>query len=1784
MAASTATEYLVVGANGEHWVSRQALTASGFAWDSARVGFARTVTVGGVTWWERESVVVDPRTDRPGEVLVQLPGGPHWLGEADAAAVGLLRPNRLPRPLFGGHKPAATDLDTLPGWPVVEQLREHATRPAAIGSMLRFVVRAGAQHLRVPGSVVDAEGNRVDDNGDIIGADGAVVLKDADVIAIEVLLEVAGEPRWVGVDRSTTLVPGSDQAAAGWPAAVLAANAIVAEHISRLAPSDALPASESIAPLDATSTSESIASMTPPPLLTAPMTDAEIELLVGGWTPPSRSLPRAVRQGAVAPTVATGNPGRAVAAMFGAAVALPLVATAASTAVVRAPAGSRPTLVESSNLPVPGHIGAILLPEDGFVPRADGVELISVAGPNGRSWVSPTDLAAAGYRWQPDKQWYARPFTLAEGVEVFEHDLVVVAPGADATTVLLTVGDTTHTVPAEVAAGVGLVPDRELRGPIFGTEGPKSVDLEHYRGVAGTVTWPVLNQLAALVTDPAAILSMTRFVLTDGTAIGHDDPPADSDVAGLDVLLTVRGTPQWVRVDRSTKLPIDWFAGQSNSAVGQPIWPALLLAAQASVLAIERDAAIAELTAYAVTRARQGRLIAGLNETTADEALDTSVAVGQPMRQSADNDDFMGSFGFSLEEVEPVAVAVRAVAADVDQVTDSAPSAELIVPADGLVIGTGSDAIHLASGDKLAARWELAAPGKRAEYIWVRKPDGGQWHQISATELAGRGLVMPRLAVIDADVFGAQISAADVVQGGLGTCYLHAGLSAMAFAHPDWVRQMIDVNPETGAIAVRFVRDGVEEWVPVDRRFYVYETGDGGRMAYALAEPGQPLWPALVEKARAIHQGGALGYAGIVGGNSGAVATALRPVATVTSQGRAQPSRGVDDGNFAHPMTLGADALADLIIAANDSTVTAAAALAIAHTVLDLEPEWLAWTKSWLSPITWNAENALRRMMGHPTIDRETWLRTNNVRTGIGFRTFLAEKFGRDWATAQPVLEPVIALMTTWESGTELDDTHAATRVLTRWAGDRVKALLTRGDFVMVATNSTPTGARHPRTDLQPDHAYTVLGLRSDPTDPSYVTHLLLRDPNGTTTELSVRHFNQLVFISSAGPATQFVLGDGELALTVLPSSIQTRQPWAIDPATLLVDQPSGARANATAVAHTVDIVGALGGRQRPRPRYQRPPKLPADLDTNGSLTDATTRARQAAHWWERHGRAWWTALRFDELADVDQYRLVTRYHRLRKSDGLPIRVRDTMNRSFLRHESARLRASTGTGSTATEQRLTVLTRFDQAVATADAEAAAFPGRSAIAAPRAFLLRVEPSAFDGAGSLVLSIGNPVTASVVSWHVPGASVAPATAANTGVELYAATAQELAGRGSTATIVWLDRAATPEASVANWIKSAVAAAPRDGKARLEAAMGALRTGRVQRGGTAPHIEVFDDMWGTPSARSSRTHSVGRPINHSLAQPRSWSSELTMLGRDRHPLFGPSGRPDARDLAPDGVEPHAAALRALIARHPGWVGQLVRERADGNFEVVFHRADGTVTRVAVDRQFAVVDGNADYRVTTAGQPLWPAVIAKALAVYHDNEPAADLLGESPATETDLLPGYRAGEPTAIPAALTPPHGWNPAGQLSSLTGTTHRVLAHPMYLSPELLRAWLGSDLATVLTTASRGVAPVELWRAVAFLQSEHDVWEQARAAFASAPDPAHAVELVRAWLGEHPGTADRAFDQLLRAPRSRQCIDCANYSPAPRTRLRCSRRCSMPSPPRTPTRIRAPRWPTYCAAHT
>ncbi|WP_373864385.1 C2 family cysteine protease [Nocardia salmonicida] len=993
---------------------------------------------------------------------------------------------------------------------------------------------------------------------------------------------------------------------------------------------------------------------------------------------------------------------------------------------------------------------------------------------------------------------------------------------------------------------------------------------------------------------------------------------------------------------------------------------------------------------------------------------------------------------------------------------------------------------------------------------------------------------MPRLAVIDAAIFGAQISAADVVQGALGTCYLHAGLSAMAFARPDLVRQMFDVNPETGEIAIRFVRDGVAVWVPVDRRFYVYETGDGSRMAYALAEPGQPLWPAFVEKAWAIHQGGALGYAGVVGGNSGAVATALRPVVTVTSQGRAQPSRGVDDGNFAHPMSLGPDALADLIIAANDSTVTAAAALAIAHTVLDLEHEWLAWTKSWLSSVTWSAENAIREVMGYSTVDRETWLRNNNVRTGVGFRTFLAEKFGRDWATAEPVLAPVIALMTTWESGTELDDTHQATRVLTRWAGDRVKALLTRGDAVMVATNPTSTGTNHPITDLQPDHAYTVIGLRSDPADPSYVTHLLLRNPNGTATDLSVRHFNQLLFISSAGPATQFVLGDGELALTVLPSSIQTRQPWAIDPPTLLADQPTGAQAAATAVAHTVDIVGELGGRQRPRPRYQRPPKLPSDLDANGSLTAATTRARQAAHWWERHGRAWWAALRFDELTDADQYRLVTEYHRLRKSDGLPVRVRDTMNRGFLRHELARSRASAGTGKTATANALrsAVLTRFDRAVATADAEAAALAGRSAIAAPRAFLLRVEPSAFDGTGSLVLSIGNPITASVLTWHVPGETVAPTAAAKTGVELYAATAQELAGSRSTATIVWLDRAAIPKASVANWIKSAVAAAPRDGKARLESAMAALRTGRVQRGGRAPHIEVVDDMWGTPSARSSRAHPVDRPINHLLAQPRSWPNQLTTLGRDEYVLFGSSGRPDVSDLAPDGVEPHAAALRALIARHPGWIAQLVRERADGNFEVVFHRADGTVARVAVDRQFPVVNGNADYRAATPGQPLWPAVLAKALAVYQDNEPAADLLGESSATETGPLPGYRAGEPTAIPAALTPPHGWNPAGQLSSLTGTTQRVLTHPMYLSPELLRALYGADIATVLTTRSRRVAPVVLWDAVAFAQSEHDVWEQARAAFARAPDPARAVGQMLAWLAEYPSTAERAFDRLLR----------------------------------------------------
>lgn len=123
---------------------------------------------------------------------------------------------------------------------------------------------------------------------------------------------------------------------------------------------------------------------------------------------------------------------------------------------------------------------------------------------------------------------------------------------------------------------------------------------------------------------------------------------------------------------------------------------------------------------------------------------------------------------------------------------------------------------------------------------------------------------------VTGSAFGASpaVSPADVSQGALGDCYLLAMMIAIARVRPDVLQKLVKDNGD-GTYEVTLYEDHliggatpytekVTAEVPVDKN---------GNPLYAQVNPradgGRPLWPLLIEKAYAKHQGG---YADIEGG------------------------------------------------------------------------------------------------------------------------------------------------------------------------------------------------------------------------------------------------------------------------------------------------------------------------------------------------------------------------------------------------------------------------------------------------------------------------------------------------------------------------------------------------------------------------------------------------------------------------------------------------------------------------------------------------------------------------------------------------------------------------------------------------------------------------------------------------------------------------------------------------------------------------------------------------------
>lgn len=969
----------------------------------------------------------------------------------------------------------------------------------------------------------------------------------------------------------------------------------------------------------------------------------------------------------------------------------------------------------------------------------------------------------------------------------------------------------------------------------------------------------------------------------------------------------------------------------------------------------------------------------------------------------------------------------------------------------------------------------------------------------------------------------------DLRNGVAATSYLLSDLRALATRVPGLIKDMIRVRTDADGkrlFSVRFfdAAQGRWVWVTVDDTFYADASG---ALPYGVEQPGQPLWPAVFEKAFAVFRGGEKGFAG-VGTGRARIATE----ATESSVASLEVSHGVlasivrEPGLLAMLLEWANRFFATSVRGTVDATRKAFAEFLIREVATATDRVGAVLDEQGLTPDLLAAleHTELTVLLGERTADAVREALAQRPETG-GRAEFLAY-LGAHWRASVAALP---GQLDAWKSDAETNDGPIAQRADEQpdrpSSNDGTEAVVER------ATEAT-----------------TPAALGTTPAAP------------GTTPPA----------LGTTPPAL------GTTPATTLGSAIDgtAHQPTGIDQSTA-AGGPSAVAASGT---HSASVLGLRGPVRQHASSAARqfvpPPELPSELTMSGSVVDLRNRADQTVHWWDQHGGRWWNALRFNTLPPAEQYELVTRYHRLRKLDGIPVGVRDTLNRTYLRAELSRLTEREQAGQlTANEQRLiSVVRAVDSTLTDAGQVAAWVAERSGIATPQVFLQRFEPQAFGGTGSLILSFGDTDLARSVVWHVPGAEQSAGPTLRPGLELgadrYAALEHQDA-RGRSAVVVWLGHGGVSGSDRGTRARRWVSSPLVSGRQRFADALttfGVMRHGMERRGllRRPESVEVVDRRWGTTVERTGR--GMDPLWNAELSLPRAelhltdpvvfTSTEPLTRGRqvrlaagttvpmyrspDRPdqvlvrdpaaiddatawhavpermfgtvvptlvwlggPLFAPDGIPRETDVVWDNTEIHSGAqylhaeLIDLVRERPGWVRRMVRERPDGVFEVRFTAPDGTAQRVAVDRRFYAYDGRIAYGAHVPGQPLWPAVLEKAWTLLRG--PALGDAGEGAefgavlrggATVLgDAMVGARLPSATT---ALRPAGEWAPAGRWRAGSGVESREIAHPMRMDERTLTRVLGDA-----RVARKILSHKDSWRARRMVAGNLEIWEDARA---------------------------------------------------------------------------------------
>ncbi|WP_069161930.1 C2 family cysteine protease [Nocardia altamirensis] len=355
---------------------------------------------------------------------------------------------------------------------------------------------------------------------------------------------------------------------------------------------------------------------------------------------------------------------------------------------------------------------------------------------------------------------------------------------------------------------------------------------------------------------------------------------------------------------------------------------------------------------------------------------------------------------------------------------------------------------------------------------WIKNPKESAWHLIDdADDVLG----MPIVAVRHNDpLFGAQgPKPEDVRQGESGDCYLLADLKNLAAHNPDSIAEIIHDHGD-GTVSVRFFTEETPgepprpEWVRVEKRIYVDPDNEHGW--FAGHAPGDPLWPAMIEKAYAQHFGNGLGFHGIDGGFAGETAGQLgKGFYRSPGGGFPQPVRTIDDGKFLHPMRFDVDTLHQQI----------GGDLEFSRQFVASYDDWIL-SRDKLRDDTWDKLEQLYPN-DDDTVDREydIFLSTKDLATPEGLRSYLDKQFGDRWSAEKDRVEEFVHTALTGDS----DNRNMGDfTVLAESIADRIQYALNRGTTVSLSTHQFGDGRENTRIvpGLVGGHAYSVVGIEHD--------------------------------------------------------------------------------------------------------------------------------------------------------------------------------------------------------------------------------------------------------------------------------------------------------------------------------------------------------------------------------------------------------------------------------------------------------------------------------------------------------------------------------------------------------------------------------------------------------------------------------------------------------------------------------------------------------------------------------